>query len=251
MNNINVISHRGANRRAPQNTIPAFRKSLEIGVDGFETDVHLTQDGVPVICHNYDIEATSNGKGPIRDKSFEELRKFDFGSYFSTVYVETKIPALDEFLALCKENPVKVMNIELKPPKDKSLEIVKITIDKVKEYGLFNSLIISSFSPAIIKECKNVDENTKTGFLYCQKNKDYVSRLMFDYVNVAKALRADYLHPQSYCVTKRYVEKLHENGIGVNPWTVDSDREIKRMIACGVDGIITDVPDRVNFILAE
>ena len=62
---VKVISHRGANKVAPQNTLPAFEKSLEIGVDGFETDVHITADGHPIICHNYEINKTSNGKGII------------------------------------------------------------------------------------------------------------------------------------------------------------------------------------------
>ena len=69
-----VISHRGANKQAPQNTIPAFEKSLEIGVDGFETDVHMSRDGVPVICHNYTIDETSNGIGAISDMTLEQLR---------------------------------------------------------------------------------------------------------------------------------------------------------------------------------
>ena len=74
-----VISHRGANKEAPQNTIPAFKKSIEIGVDGFETDIHITADGVPVICHNYTIDETSDGQGNIKDMTLEQLRSYDFG----------------------------------------------------------------------------------------------------------------------------------------------------------------------------
>ena len=68
MTKCKVISHRGANKEAPQNTIPAFKRSLEIGCDGFETDIHLTSDGHPVICHNYTIDETSTGKGEVRSK---------------------------------------------------------------------------------------------------------------------------------------------------------------------------------------
>ena len=79
----NIISHRGANKYAPQNTLPAFKRALEIGTDGFETDVHLTKDGKVVLCHNYTIDETSNGKGAITDMVLDELKRYDFGSYFS------------------------------------------------------------------------------------------------------------------------------------------------------------------------
>ena len=82
----NVISHRGSNKIAPQNTLPAFRKSIDFHADGFETDVHLTFDGVPVICHNYTIDETSNGKGLIANQTLDYLKTLDFGSYFHRAY---------------------------------------------------------------------------------------------------------------------------------------------------------------------
>ena len=71
---VKIIAHRGANRYAPQNTIPAFEKAFELGADGLETDVHLTSDGVPVICHNYTIDELSNGKGTISEMTFEQSK---------------------------------------------------------------------------------------------------------------------------------------------------------------------------------
>ena len=97
---VKVIAHRGACKVAPQNTMPAFEKGLELDVDGFETDVHLTADGVPVLCHDYEIEETSNGHGKITSMTLDELREFDFGSYFSEEFKDTKIPTLEEFLTL-------------------------------------------------------------------------------------------------------------------------------------------------------
>ena len=158
-----VISHRGANLRAPQNTIPAFQKSLEIGVDGFETDVHMTADGVPVICHNYTIDETSTGTGEIASKTFEELRQYDFGSYFSDEFKGTKIPTLDEFLSLCETADIEVMNIELKTPLNGEKDIVSKTIAAVKEHSLFDKLLISSFSPELLVECKRIDSECHCG----------------------------------------------------------------------------------------
>ena len=140
-----VISHRGANKQAPQNTIPAFEKSLEIGVDGFETDVHMSRDGVPVICHNYTIDETSNGIGAISDMTLEQLRSYD-------EFRGTKLPTLDEFLTLCATADIEIMNIELKTPLSGEKGIVKETLAAVKEHGLFDKLLISSFSPELLVE---------------------------------------------------------------------------------------------------
>ncbi len=244
-----VISHRGANRQAPQNTMPAFMKSLEIGVDGFENDVHLTKDGVPVICHNYTIDETSDGKGEISSMTLDELRSYDFGSYFHDNFKGTKIPTLEEFLVLCEAANIEIMNIELKTPKNGEKEIVKKTIDAVKEHGLFDKLLISSFSPELLIECKAVDSDCKTGFLYSPNQKIAFEKMVFGYVEFAKEIKADYLHPHFSMVNKYYVNKLHNNGIKINAWTVDKPETALRMLKCGVDGIITDIPDMVNAIV--
>lgn len=244
-----VISHRGANRRAPQNTLPAFEKSLEIGVDGFETDVHMSSDGVPVICHNYTIDETSNGQGKISQMTLEQLRSYDFGAYYADEFKGTLLPTLDEFLALCEGADIEIMNIELKTPLDGEKNLVEKTIAAVKEHGLFDKLLISSFSPELLVQCKKVDPKCKTGYLYSPDRKIAYEKMIFGYLKFAKEIGADYLHPHYSMVTKHYVKKLHDNGIGVNPWTINKESIAKRMLACGVDGIITDVPDMVKTLI--
>lgn len=247
----NVISHRGANRRAPQNTIPAFKESLEIGVDGFETDVHLTSDGVPVICHNYTIDETSTGVGEIASMKLESLRRYDFGVKFNESFQGTTLPTLEEFLNLCESADIEIMNIELKTPLNGDISIVKKTIDAVKAHGLFDKLLISSFSPELLVECKKVDPKCKTGYLYSPNQKIAIKNMIFKYVEFAKEIGVDYLHPHYSMVTKHYVKKLHENGIGINVWTVNAPETAIKLIKYGVDGIITDVPDMVNALLGK
>ena len=241
-----IISHRGANRRAPQNTIPAFEHSIKIGVDGFETDIHLTKDGVPVVCHNYTIDETSTGQGEIRNMTLEELRQYDFGSYFHEKYAGTKLPTLEEFLALCETADIEIMNIEIKPPLDGNMEIVKKTLDAVKAHGLSDRLLISSFDANVLVECKKVDPNCKTGLLYCPKQKEFYTKLLFGYVKVAKEIKADYFHPHFSSVNKRFVRRLHSIGVKVNVWTVNDEKVAKYLLKCGVDGLITDLPDVMN-----
>lgn len=246
----NVISHRGSNKIAPQNTLPAFRQSILYGADGFETDVHLTSDGIPVICHNYDVDDTSDGKGEITSMTLDELKRLDFGIKFHHSYKGTKIPTLDEFLELSAKGNLKILNIEVKPPKNKDYTVVTKVIEAVKAHGLYDILIISSFDTDALVAAKDVDETCKTGILY---SPDKISSFKyFKYaVDVAKSIGADALHPHKSYINETYVEKAHEAGLMINPWTVNSERELKNMIHCGVDSVITDVPNIAKKVIEE
>ncbi|MBE6749024.1 MAG: glycerophosphodiester phosphodiesterase [Ruminococcaceae bacterium] len=252
MAKINVISHRGANMVAPQNTLPAFKKSFEIGCDGVETDIHLTKDGIPVLCHNFTIDETSDGEGAIKDMTLEELRQYDFGSYKGEEFKGTEIPLLDDFIALCAENNVEVLNIELKSEVfgEASIELPQKTIELAKKHNMFEKLIVSSFDPAILVVCKKLDPNCKTGLLYSPAEK-IGRRIMFRPMAFAKEIGADALHPFKMFINKGYVKKAHKMGLMVNPWTVNKDKEIEKMISCGVDGIITDNPGLCNTLINE
>ena len=247
---VKVISHRGANKHAPQNTLPAFQKSIEIVVDGFETDIHVTKDGVPVVCHNYTSDETSDGKGLIAEKTLEELRQYDFGSYFSADFKGTKIPTLEEFLTLCERANIEILNIELKSPKQGETGIVQKTIDAVKSHGLYDKLIISSFDAKLLVEAKQIDSACKTGLLYSLQTFSSV-KVFFAPISYAKAIKADALHTHFIHVTPFYVYRAHRNGIKVNVWTVDKAFLAKYLIMCGVDGIITNIPELIKKLLGR
>lgn len=240
-----VITHRGANKYAPQNTLPAFKRAVEIGTDGFETDVHITKDGKIAICHNYTIDETSTGKGNIADMTLSQLKKFDFGSYFSKKYEGTEIPTIDEFLSFVETTDISVLNIEIKSPKQNETSIVKKTIEAVKEHGLFDKLLISSFDPELLLEAKMIDVKCKTGFLYSPTSPT-TKKMFWKAPEFAQSIGCDALHPHFLFVDEKYVKKAHDEGIMVNPWTVNIPEVIDRMLRFSVDGIITDLPDVVN-----
>lgn len=239
MSECNIIAHRGANKVSPQNTLEAFKIAMQYEPEGYETDVHLTKDGIPVICHDYTVDKTSNGKGNIRDKVLSELKELDFGSYFHTSFKGTLIPTLDEFLNLMKKAKFHILNIEIKSPLDKDYSIVPLVINAVKAHGLFDKLLISSFDSQVLVQVKKTDDNCKTGYLYSPKQLDF--NIWKNPVDFARSIAADALHPYYKFVDRKYVEKAHEHQIMVNPWTVNKEKHIKNLVNDGVDGIITDV----------
>ncbi|MCR5040893.1 MAG: glycerophosphodiester phosphodiesterase [Clostridia bacterium] len=243
---VKVIAHRGANKLAPQNTLPAFRLARELGCDGFENDTHFTKDRQVVVCHNYDIDKTSNGKGFIKDMTLDELRSYDFGSYFSPEYAGTRIPTLDEFFEVAKG--LEIINVEIKRPIDGDLSIVDATIEGAKKWGVLENLLISSFDPACLDRAAEYEPACKTAVLYDMTKPEFYT-IIDDPAGFASKHGCFAIHPIYVTVDRHTVERAHELGLKVNPWTVDSDEAILAMAYLGCDGVITDVCGRATELL--
>ncbi len=242
-----VLAHRGANRVAPQNTIPAFKKSLDFMADGIETDVHLCLDNEIVICHNYTIDETSNGIGRIDEMTLEMLKSYDFGSYFSSDFAGVTLPTLNELLDVVKG--MSLINIEIKPPQ-RDNDLVKKVVEKVHEYGIINNSIISCFDPECVRQVKDFDKNIKTALLY-EKN-DLGNEIMsFGVAKYCKQLGVDAAHPEYFLISHKEIMELHNLGINVNPWTVNEREDIVKLTNWGCDALITDVPDFCKKVLEE
>ena len=162
--------------------------------------------------------------------------------YFNEKYKGTEIPTLEEFLEFVQATDIKVLNIEIKPPQNKSLAVVNKTIEITKKYDLLDRLLISSFSPEVLKEVKVIEPNCKTGFLYSPKSPT-TPTMFWRATEYAKSLGCDALHPYFLFVNEKYVKEAHDAGIMVNPWTVNNPDFIHRLLKLGVDGIISDLPD--------
>lgn len=234
-----VLAHRGANKVAPQNTLPAFQKAIDFNADGLETDVHLCMDGHIVICHNYTIDETSNGTGRIDEMTLSQLKGFDFGSYFGDEFKGVSLPTLPELLDLTKS--MKLINIEIKPPQ-KDCDLVKKVVEAIHEYGIVENSIVSCFDPECIRLVKEFDKKVKTGLLY--ENNELGNEIMtFGVAKFCKQLNADAAHPHRKLITHKEVIELHNLGIAVNPWTVNKEDEIIKFVNWGCDALISDVPD--------
>lgn len=242
-----VLAHRGANKVAPQNTLPAFKQAIQFNADGIETDVHLCKDGEIVICHNYTVDATSNGKGSIDEMTFAQLRELDFGSYFSNDFKGTTLPTLAELLTLVKN--MQLINVEIKSPQ-KDNDLVKRVVEEVYKFGIEKNSIISCFNPECIRQVKEIDKDIKTALLY--EDDELGNEIMtFGVAKYCQQLNADAAHPHRNLITHKEILELHNLGIAVNPWTVNTREDIIRLTNWGCDALITDIPDFCRQVLKE
>jgi len=234
-----VISHRGANLEAPENTLPAFAKALEYNVDGFENDVHLTADGVLVVLHDDTIDRTSNGTGNVCEMNFDDLRKLDFGSWFGSEFKGTQIPALAEFFELC--GSLKIINVEIKEEINGSKAAGAAVVKLAKEMGVFDRLLISSFDMAMLQAALAEDPTTKVAFLFAM-NSELAEEVYDDPAAFAKKYNLTAFHPFADMCSADFIEECHEAGVQVNPWTVNHERGITALRDWGADCVITDEP---------
>ena len=243
-----VISHRGANLEAPENTLPAFEKALAYKVDGFENDVHMTRDGVLVVIHDDTVDRTSNGTGYVCEMTFDELRKLDFGSWFSPEFAGTKIPTLAEFFELC--GGLKVINVEIKPAIDGSTACAPAVVKLAKEMGVFDQLLVSSFDINMLRACHAEDPATRVAFLYPLDNEEACEAIAEDPIAFAKQHNLTAYHPMVMLCNPGFIEECQAAGVMINPWTVNQEHAITALREWGSHGVITDAPElamKINY----
>jgi|SRR5699024_9909019 len=232
-----IIAHRGYSGKYPENTILAFEKAYEYGADGIELDIQLTKDGKIVICHDEEIDRTSNGKGFIRDYTLAELRKFEFRNNMYDLEDETedniKIPTLDEFLNWLNTTELMV-NIEFKTSIIEYDGIVEKAIELVKERELEDRVIFSSFNHNTIKEVKELDSSLRCGFLTVAN--------ILDPGAYCQAHQVEYYHPAyvSLLHTPEIMNECQEQGIKINAYTVNEPKHIQILLDLNISGIITN-----------
>jgi glycerophosphoryl diester phosphodiesterase len=238
------IAHRGASAAAPANTIAAFEKAVTLGADGIEFDVHLSADGVPVVIHDFAVDATTDGSGLVSEMPLAQLKQLDAGSRFDPAFTGERIPTLGEVLQAFGDRLL--LNIELKStsPRDNGLERAVVAL--VEERGLGKRVLFSSFNPFSLRRAKKIAPHILTGLLYAPDLPLYLSRAW-----LAPLAPHEARHPQHTMIDARYMDWARHHGYRVNAWTVDDPGEMRRLIDLKVDGIITNVPDVLRDVLGK
>lgn len=236
-----IISHRGGRSWAPENTLAAFRMSLEIGADGLELDVHRCASGELVVIHDESVNRTTNGVGLIEDITCPELKRLSAGAWWDEEHGEPgehrfsdeRIPLLEEVLDLVDGRAL--INIELKNAPVAYPGIEEDLLSLLEGYRHKEKIIVSSFDHKLMLALKKSDPSIKTALL--------ADALFVDMLSLAGQIGAGYWHPCFGSLRQDAVEEAHQAEIIVNAWTINNPREWATAIEWGIDGIVTDDPE--------
>lgn len=245
-----AFAHRGGAKVWPENTLRAFAESVALGYRHIETDIHLSRDGVPVILHDATIDRTTDGAGPVAGYTVAELRRFDAGYRFTRDGVTfpfrgqgLTIPTLEEALAL---DPGLRLNLEMKPTTEEMADSTWSFVQGRKDRERL--LIASAHAPTIAAFRRRARGAIATSAgageilrFWMAARVGLHRRLSIDY----DALQVPPRHGPLTVVNERFVRCAHERGLHVHVWTIDEPAEMRRLLALGVDGLMSDFPARL------
>ncbi len=226
------IAHRGASGTFPENTLAAFRAAIELGAQMCELDVQLTRDRAVVVMHDDTVDRTTDGHGAVADLTLEELKRLDAG-------VRTKdgarrgerVPTLDEvFQAVAGRC---ALNVELKEAGFER-EVAAI----MHKWHAAGDSMVSSFDWKALETMRSVEPEIRAGVL-AEKGAEKM-------IGAALRMRAYSVNPRFDMVTREFCDRAHQQGLVVLTWTVDAPELMRYLIDAGVDGIMTNYPERMR-----
>lgn len=229
-----IIAHRGASGHAPENTLAAFKKALALGATFIETDLQLTRDARFVAIHDDTVDRTTNGQGKVHDQTLGVLRRLDAGSWFGSEYTGERIPTLEEILEFTKKNDV-VFYLEIKPGGSWGGE--HALVGALRETGEAARVLVISFDPSILATLRKIEPTLMTGVLYDGQ--------IADPIQSAVEVGARQIVVRGDLVTPAMLEKARKKDLQVVCWTINNPAHIRMLVAAGVDGIMSDYPDRL------
>ena len=235
--NILVVGHMGARALYPENTMVSFRKAIELGVDGIETDIHMTKDGRLALIHDDTVDRTTNGTGTVKDLTMQELRELDAGSSFSPAYADAKIPAFEEFLNLVKGRNL-LLNIEIK---DYRTCVVDKTVRMLNDFGLADTYVIA---------CFNADITTYAHKAFGVKTQGFPSWYLTNYNDETNS------HYYSVGIgmsdlTRDLCDSYREMGIDPWCWCPNDEKSVLKVIESGSTLATCDNPIPALTLLKE
>ena len=221
------VGHRGASRYAPENTLAAFRRALDDGAPAVECDVRRTQDGHLVVIHDATVDRTTDGRGPVDSLTLDALRRLDAGLWFGREWAGERVPLFDEVLALVRGRAL--IKVEIKNNPRPAGGIEQQVIDAVQRHGMEDDSFLMSFDHQVVRAVRSAAPGMTTGIIYAAR--------LVDPVGAARAAAADALCVQWEYLDGDAVALARGAGLGIFTWTVDDEKEFKRCLELGIDGV--------------
>lgn len=234
-----IIAHRGASKEAPENTVAAYKLAWEQGADAGEVDIYLTADQKIVCLHDPSTSATTGVDLDVTQATFDQLRALDAGSWKDPRYKGEPIPLLDEVLATVP--PGKKLYIEIKS----GPEILPFLAECIDRSGKRGNIEIIGFNLKTVAEAKKMFPDLPAHWLCATRYDEAADRWLahdLGWIDLAKAYQLDGLDVNYGGVTPQFAQAVHEAGLRLTVWTINSPDLAQRMRSLGAHAITTDVP---------
>ena len=235
-----IIGHRGASGYAPENTMAAFRHAVAMGVSFIETDLQLARDARLVAIHDPSVDRTTNAKGLVKEYTLSQLRELDAGSWFDAKFAGEKIPTLEEIVNFARQADV-VFYLEVKSNDTWGVEHALVAA--LRQAQEVARAAILSFDLTALANVRRQEPTLISGYLFDEPRENAVAD--------AFRVGARQLAPNHKLLSKQLVESAHASHMQVITWTVNEPAEMRAALATGVNGVMTDYPDRLAKVLEE
>ena len=229
------IAHRGSSGSYPENTRLAFEKAIEAGADMIEMDCRLSKDGHVVVIHDDRLDRTARAKGFVKGKTLRQLKKLDVGAWLKKSFKGERIQTLEEILEIVS-GKVEI-NLEIKSVLRGPLGIELKVLFIVSHFDYLERTIFSSFDYQSLRRLRELAPDVRIGVLYGAGIKD-------NPFQAAREMNAYSLHIQREFATAHFLEEARELGLKSFVWTVNEVKEMEKFLSLGVDGIISDFPEK-------
>jgi glycerophosphoryl diester phosphodiesterase len=236
------FAHRGASHQAPENTLAAFLLAVELGADGIELDVQLSRDGEIVVIHDFVLETTTDGTGPVRERTLAELKELEARRRSADPYAGQQIPTLQEVIDTVGDRLL--LNIELKTASWRDDGLAGAVVQAIEDNHLLDRTVVSTFNPLALRRVSKLNPNIRTGLLYAPSLPLPLRRAWARHL-----LELDAIHPHHSLVDDSYVPWARQRGYRAHTWTVDDPGRMRRLMLLGVDILITNRPDLYRQVL--
>jgi glycerophosphoryl diester phosphodiesterase len=241
-----VAAVRGGAALWPENSLLAFRNALALGVDVLEFDLHLTRDGEVVVMHDATLDRTTTASGPVRDRTLEELRTVRLKSRDGQVTAEP-VPTFAEVLDLARPSAVELLpEIKAGAGNRPYPGIEEKVLALVRARGLLSRVTIQAFDPETIRRLRALQPGVRTMYLASRRRIEAERMTPVEVVGRARELGATDLGMEFRVVDQDVVAAARAAKIRLSVWTVNDEPDMRRMIALGVDVIMSDRPDVVR-----
>ena len=228
-----IIAHRGDVTNAPENTIPAFKKALDLGADGIELDVRLTKDEKLVVFHDRRLERTSNGSGPVNHYTQTEVRALDAGSWFGPEFTGERPPTLDEVFESLPADFL--INVEMKVIMKGMRLIAHKVAEVVRRHARWDSTLVASFNPISLWELRKIEPKITRGYIWSRRHPFPIRSRIF-----SPLVQADWYDPANDSYNPKLHRRFQTRGARVLTWDLDFDRDMQKMADARLEAVVTD-----------